>query len=138
LPKEKLIRLLGEPTRTIPRQNIMITYVWDNLGLTALEKPKYDKIVELRIAVTSRDEWKKPFDSLPANKYSGTLTVDGAVVTSDKFLSEINGAKKGKPFVQCTHPPCVWMIRYKNCTVAITHLNLDEGDKLGFLSITAD
>jgi hypothetical protein len=97
LPYEKkdFIAALGKPDRESKLANGVL--IWDDLGLFACVHPQTGRITSVSIAL-GRDSpsfW-------PQKSFTGTLTVDGAAVSTDSTLTAINNAKKGKPFEKDT------------------------------------
>ncbi len=90
--QKELIASLGKPDREAKLTNTLLT--WDNLGVFAYVKPGTPKVHAVAIAL-DRDA---TLDFWPKKTFAGTATVDGAPVTRDSTIEQINKMKKGLPF----------------------------------------
>jgi hypothetical protein len=88
-----LVKLLGKPTRVTKLRTTLIT--WDEHGLYATESPRSGKIEAISVALGRRD-----YEYWPKQTFRGTARVDGARVTAQSTVAEINRQKQGKPFAR--------------------------------------
>ncbi len=96
--KKELVAALGDPDREASLANVLLT--WDDFGMFAYVKPGTTRVLAISVAF-NRDTpsfW-------PKKNFPGTLTVDGATVTTDSDPVQLNKSKKGKPFEKSAFDP---------------------------------
>jgi hypothetical protein len=129
--RKVLFDVLGEPSRFFSGANI--AYVWDDLGLYALEKPNTGQVIEVTIVVGDIEDFKT-IDRWPKKTFTGKLVLDGAAVTPQSTVEEVNHMKKGKPLEQHAPSRLSWYIKYARLSVwasaengdgLITEINVD-------------
>ena len=109
-----LVAVLGPPDRDVVLANRILT--WDALGLVAyVTKKDPAKVRQLTVAL-DRD----PMKFWPTSTFSGTLTVDGAVVTARSTVEEINKAKAGTKFAPDEVLTAWQSIAHENVLVMLT------------------
>ena len=86
LPAE-MEAILGAPDRTLDLSNTLLVY--DDLGLVLYVKPSIGRVTQLSIFYNRLD-----FDFMPANLYSGALSIYGQTVLKSPT---INGLKRVLP-----------------------------------------
>jgi hypothetical protein len=119
----KLFELLGRPDRITTLQNNILT--WDNDGILAYERPDTDRVFQLSITLGT-----KRFEFWPSRRFSGVLTIDGARITPESSLREVNRIKSGRKFVQGSLN-FIWEIGYVNRKISIEKGTIDTYDNSG-------
>jgi hypothetical protein len=119
----RLVELLGRPDRITRLQNVILT--WDNDGILAYERPDTDRVFQLSIALGM-----KRFEFWPSRRFSGVLTIDGARITPESSLIEVNRIKSGRKFVQGSLN-FIWEIGYVDRKISINKGTIDTYDNSG-------
>jgi hypothetical protein len=130
LPGERwiLVELLGKPSRVLEKANTLL--VWDELGLLAYERPGGGPIVAVTVALGELND----FDFWPKKAFRGKLSLDGAVVTANTTIDEINRAKKGKPLAAIYFLKFSSTIDYEDMYVVINKAKDGQYDAGGMLA----
>lgn len=124
LPFERdvLFKLLGKPDLMSRLANNI--YTWHAYGLYGYEKPDETLISSLVLQLNSKDGNTK---FTPANNFSGKLLIDGALVTTDSTLKQINELKTGKPFTEDAVVRSTVNIEYENLELGLVRSEKGRG-----------
>jgi hypothetical protein len=125
--REDLFELLGKPTRESRLANTLLT--WDELGLIAYEKPETREIRAISVVLGRR-----PHEFWPKELFAGTLIVDGAVVSAQSTVEEINGNKTGRRFHRNRLSTDSWVIRREGARVDLVEAHPDFKSETAVLS----
>ena len=128
---EKLFEILGQPTRRAKLANMLHT--WDELGLIAYERPGTGKVQTISVALD-----KQPYKFWPKSLFGGTLIIDGAKVTAQSTIQQINADKSGVKFGRDDAIGDTWAIEHKTCLITLRDADSkikSEGARLSNLQI---
>jgi DNA-directed RNA polymerase specialized sigma24 family protein len=122
-----LIKLLGKPTRVTTLRYTCLT--WDEYGLCANENPATGKIEAVTVAFGKRD-----YEYWPKKTFSGAARVDGALVTAQSSVAEINRQKKGEHFERNFLVTDSWDVYHDGLLLSLVEAG-EEGKNFSFLQI---
>lgn len=115
-PRKALVKLLGNPDReTKLFFNTILT--WDDLGIHAYQTPDKEEIGTLHVTI-DREE----LDFSPKKLFSGTVKIEGFVVTADSTLDAIQRGIKPAKF----EGPVLgdsWELNYNNAVLFLREVN---------------
>jgi hypothetical protein len=105
------LKALGKPTREADLANKLLT--WDELGVFAYQTPGTSKVRAISIALDSA-----PRKFWPKKLFSGVLKLDGATVTAETSVDDLNQARKDKPPFKVSFD--TWVVDYDDAGVWLT------------------
>lgn len=136
--RNKLFKLLGKPDVTTPADKNFRgsnrIYTWDNYGIYAYEKPNGTSISEIDFQLNTIGSLYK---FSPVSAFTGRLVVDGALITTDSTIEQINQSKKGKLFSEERIKSNYVNIEHGNLVISLTReRNPQEGKTIKLLRLS--
>lgn len=121
----KLIDVLGQPTRLRG-----LIHIWDDDGVTAVQPEGSDQIKKVSVALG-------PAVFGPAERFQGSLTINGAPFSAGSSIEVVNNAGKEKPFRESKGNR--YIARYGDVSVTLLEAN-PFSDPIGvnFLKLTIE
>jgi hypothetical protein len=131
IERKDLIRLLGKPSREMELANTILT--WDDLGIHAYQVLNTEKVRAIQVTLDP-----ETYRFSPKKVFSGSLKVEGAVVTAESTIKDINRAMKQGTFRK-EEGLGSWKVQYKDCVLYLNQADTKtKTEKANFSSLQLD
>lgn len=112
-----LIKVLGDPTRSVPLLANQADLIWDDLGISASINETTDGVDKLTFFYLERDRTMRQF---PKNLFTGKLQIEGVTISQKSDPAQINEKQAANKYQKVENRQGLWRSARKPFDITIT------------------